>query len=434
MGGCSRRCSCGAVRIPKLGLVGLIALVALLGLRPAAGHMHMVDHVVVNFMDLSSNMDVNVPALVGCKAEVPLEADNSAAMVEIDTTQTPMLPLNLVVECMGVEQIMDDKKMCVNASGVEMGLKLHFSPTREQIGVTSKVCAKFTQNGVGGATATRCINFMVPEPEVQFSMVPMSTSETFRVGCTGMLAFKAMVNATSHGVPEGTMRSPAEGTPTGHPLGCGYTATVGAVVNGNFPPSATGMPMGVDARDGTGMMAGVPMLAPGMGDDRWGERYFEFKWTPARGHESSVPYRVCFKAMDEQPNGEMSIGGQVKCYSIKVQKCQYCSQAGDSLNSLAAEFDTDWLHLYTTNPTIKNPDTLVPGHRVNTGVLYEVRKGDYLEYLSQKFFTSVDKIYSVNPDLKEEGVLLEGDEICIVPPVCGVVCDHGQDCRPMTAV
>ena len=37
-------------------------------------------------------------------------------------------------------------------------------------------------------------------------------------------------------------------------------------------------------------------------------------------------------------------------------------------------YDTDWLHLYTSNPLITNPDLLPVGTRINTGVIYEVRK------------------------------------------------------------
>ncbi len=40
----------------------------------------------------------------------------------------------------------------------------------------------------------------------------------------------------------------------------------------------------------------------------------------------------------------------------------------------AAMYDTDWLHLYTSNPLITNPDLLPVGTRINTGVIYEVRK------------------------------------------------------------
>ena len=56
----------------------------------------------------------------------------------------------------------------------------------------------------------------------------------------------------------------------------------------------------------------------------------------------------------------------VRCITVKVQKCVYCSRAGDTLASIAAEYDTDWLHLYTTNPLITNPDSLPVGSRINT--------------------------------------------------------------------
>ena len=122
--------------------------------------------------------------------------------------------------------------------------------------------------------------------------------------------------------------------------------------------------------------------------------------------------------------------GKVACLSVKVQKCQYCAQAGESLASIAAAFNSDWLHLYTTNPTLRDPDHIQAGAVVNTGVLYEVREGDYLALLADKFFTSTEAILAVNPDLHGGAALLEGSEVCILPPVCGIECQHGLDCRP----
>eukprot|EP00285_Hemiselmis_virescens_P017291 CAMPEP_0173390766 /NCGR_PEP_ID=MMETSP1356-20130122/16080_1 /TAXON_ID=77927 ORGANISM="Hemiselmis virescens, Strain PCC157" /NCGR_SAMPLE_ID=MMETSP1356 /ASSEMBLY_ACC=CAM_ASM_000847 /LENGTH=43 /DNA_ID= /DNA_START= /DNA_END= /DNA_ORIENTATION= len=43
---------------------------------------------------------------------------------------------------------------------------------------------------------------------------------------------------------------------------------------------------------------------------------------------------------------------------------------------MASAFGTEWLHLYTTNPTLKSPDMIKPYTRINTGVLYTVRKGE----------------------------------------------------------
>lgn len=81
--------------------------------------------------------------------------------------------------------------------------------------------------------------------------------------------------------------------------------------------------------------------------------------------------------------------------SVKVQKCKYCAQDGESLSNIAADLNTDWLHLYTANPTVRDPDHLPSGTVVNTGVLYEVREGDYLELLADKFFTSTTQVGSL---------------------------------------
>ena len=62
----------------------------------------------------------------------------------------------------------------------------------------------------------------------------------------------------------------------------------------------------------------------------------------------------------------LGVSRSVRCITVKVQKCVYCSRAGDTLASIAAQYDTDWLHLYTTNPLITNPDSLPVGSRINT--------------------------------------------------------------------
>jgi hypothetical protein len=106
---------------------------------------------------------------------------------------------------------------------------------------------------------------------------------------------------------------------------------------------------------------------------------FDFHWRPARGQESSKHYQVCFEASDgdgfvDAVSPGTSLADRSVCFRILVEKCQYCVQPGDSFGSIAAQYNTDWLHIYTANPTVLDPDNLVPYTRINTGVFYQIQK------------------------------------------------------------
>ncbi|EKX37630.1 hypothetical protein GUITHDRAFT_144899 [Guillardia theta CCMP2712] len=95
-------------------------------------------------------------------------------------------------------------------------------------------------------------------------------------------------------------------------------------------------------------------------------RAVDFVWTPAWSQEMAAPYRFCFEAS--------AFGFRaVQCYSAIVQKCSYCAEEGDTIQKLAIALDTDWLHLYTLNPVVKNPDYLPRGQLIHLGVQYEVQ-------------------------------------------------------------
>jgi len=111
-------------------------------------------------------------------------------------------------------------------------------------------------------------------------------------------------------------------------------------------------------------------------------------------HES---YRVCMKASDANVYARETL-----CYLIKVRKCQYCLQPGQTMRSVAQDFDLDFLELYLANPSLTRPDHLPPYTVLTTGALYDVREGDYLELLEEKFLVSRNALLSANPDIRSE--------------------------------
>ena len=116
---------------------------------------------------------------------------------------------------------------------------------------------------------------------------------------------------------------------------------------------------------------------------------------------------------------------------MQVSKCQLCIHDGHTLQSLAAEYKSDYLTLYSMNVAISNPDRIPHGTLVNAGIKYKVREGDSLFSIAERFFSSVDHILSLNPDIRDDSPgneLLLDDTLCVLPPLCSVRCERGTVC------
>uniref|UniRef100_A0A6U2FUY5 LysM domain-containing protein n=1 Tax=Hemiselmis andersenii TaxID=464988 RepID=A0A6U2FUY5_HEMAN len=160
------------------------------------------------------------------------------------------------------------------------------------------------------------------------------------------------------------------------------------------------------------------------GANAWDGVSARFDWVPARGQEA-FSYTVCFHVKDT-----CGITAElVACRNISVEKCRICLHGGQTLQTVAAEYGTDYLSLYTANVNVLNPDGLAQGELVNTGVLYRVQGGDSMYSIATTFFSSAPQILSVNPDLKlildTGGDIYPGDRLCMLPPVCNVKCQAG---------
>lgn len=112
----------------------------------------------------------------------------------------------------------------------------------------------------------------------------------------------------------------------------------------------------------------------------------------------------------------------------------YIIQAGDTLSSIAAKFDTTPENIIRLNNGI-NPENLTPGQRICVismtfqpvicpiGTLpYNINPGDTLNSIAKKFGTDVEALLSANPDIDPFN-LQTGQRICIAqkftePPMC----------------
>ena len=261
--------------------------------------------------------------------------------------------------------------------------------------------------------ATGTVTFVVAAPQPEFVAIKDEPgSYVFSVGCPGSVTLSAY-----------DANAPVDLAVSGC-ISAAYAVDIVPIAAGSYPPTPTGLPQGVAlAEGGFGGVAKMVRVASSTGSTQ-----VELQWTPERGQERSTPYRICFKAEDVH-----GLAQRTKCITVKVQKCVYCAREGDTIASIATQFDTDWLQLYTVNPLVTNPDSLPVGTRINTGVFYQVRKGDYLELLYDRFFVSEQQLLQLNPDVEKGQKLVEAEELCVSPPVCNVECKHGLDCTPVQA-
>ena len=85
-----------------------------------------------------------------------------------------------------------------------------------------------------------------------------------------------------------------------------------------------------------------------------------FAWTPVRGQDSQV-YDFCITVTDSF--GIVTEGGYALpfnddyCIRVAVERCAYCMQEGESLYSVATEWRTSWLNVWSGNTHLLNPAT-----------------------------------------------------------------------------
>jgi len=137
--------------------------------------------------------------------------------------------------------------------------------------------------------------------------------------------------------------------------------------------------------------------------------------------------RVCLTASDE-----FQLETIQRCVFITTGNCKACLAEGQTLTGLAAEYDTDWLQVWATNPRLGNPDKArQAGALVNVGVQYVARGGETVQSLAIRFFLTSSKILDANPEFVARSggrevatnrALIPNQQLCIIPPMCQVEC------------
>ncbi len=101
----------------------------------------------------------------------------------------------------------------------------------------------------------------------------------------------------------------------------------------------------------------------------------------------------------------------------------------ESMNDVAALFNTDWVQLWALNPNINSPDSevgfnsdlMAKGAVLNTGHLYKAGTGDYVAGVAYKFGMTVKHLVNLNAQLArmtDKAPISEGTHLCIIPNSC----------------
>ena len=142
----------------------------------------------------------------------------------------------------------------------------------------------------------------------------------------------------------------------------------------------------------------------------------QLRWTPTRGMEGHE-FELCLRLKDAM----LDEGAVLKCTMAFVRKCEVCSLADDTLNSIAMEYHTDWLQLWGANYMVENPNHVPQYQRLKLGPLYTTSKDESVTVLASNFGMTEEGLRRVNPDLAGMDRYSMGTPVCLIPQICGGV-------------
>jgi len=299
-------------------------------------------------------------------------------------------------------------------------------------GLSFKICFK----GISGpyVSSPQCTSIVVVRPEPQQSLsitcpscpTPLPAAEfTAMVRCTytwNLVLWEAKDFDAATDVVE--MRQPF---PSGDQVGYEHGRYVPVVTADpmNPMPSGAALSAGMShqhCRDVTPV--GDPFVTFCNAGLIRNARTQEITWTPTRGMESGV-YNVCFRLGTMDMAGgmldETVMPQRVTCSKVTVAKCKVCTKPGDTLESIAKDYRTDWLQLWGANVMVENPRNLAGYGMVTLGPTYVVSKEtEQAQIVAGTYGMSLSHMAEVNPDLAAKGVTLlpKDTAVCVIPPVC----------------
>jgi len=138
----------------------------------------------------------------------------------------------------------------------------------------------------------------------------------------------------------------------------------------------------------------------------------ELTWIPART-QSGLIKTTCFDSSTKTTQKFR------RCFTFHVSKCRYCAQQGETLQSLAESYHTDWLQIWAASTHLTNPNNFKLYQLVNIGAMYPAREADTLAKLAHRFRSDIRSLMLANPEVvSKDEELKVGGLICILPGVC----------------
>merc|ERR1711959_413489 len=112
--------------------------------------------------------------------------------------------------------------------------------------------------------------------------------------------------------------------------------------------------------------------------------------------------------------GSCTQNSVTRTVKFTVPRCLYKASANEVLETIGRQFGTNRNFLWTSNPTITNPDIgLSEGQTLRVGHTYTIKAGDTYNNIASRFGTTVQALLDTNSDLVKADALTVGKELCV---------------------
>lgn len=152
-------------------------------------------------------------------------------------------------------------------------------------------------------------------------------------------------------------------------------------------------------------------------------------WTPPPEAMGYV-FNVCVDA--KSAKGVVS-----RCIPVEVKRCFYCTVKSETLHTIAAKFQTNWMQIWSANHErmaevlelntvgtkpwrkTKNPNDIEPGTLIRLGPVYHIPVLTEVGWLLEEFRTSRESLLLANPNISPAATHIQADEsVCVLPDIC----------------
>lgn len=116
------------------------------------------------------------------------------------------------------------------------------------------------------------------------------------------------------------------------------------------------------------------------------ERGAQFTWSPLP-RDAGKNVSLCFALSNVvtnplRPSFALKQAQALRCVKVRVPLCVYKAQQGDTVRSIARQFNTNWRTLFMINPEIGHPNDVAAGLTMRIGSIYRMRAHDKVDELA----------------------------------------------------